>query len=59
VSVVINGSWDIRCWLTRGSLEILVQLMSVDEHQAGRHAGDTGPGGWAVGESTLLLIVAV
>ena len=27
-----------------------VQLMSVDEHQAGRHAGDTGPGGWAVGE---------
>ena len=25
------------------------QLMSVDEHLAGRHAGDTGPGGWAVG----------
>eukprot|EP00293_Proteomonas_sulcata_P018637 CAMPEP_0184297792 /NCGR_PEP_ID=MMETSP1049-20130417/8670_1 /TAXON_ID=77928 /ORGANISM="Proteomonas sulcata, Strain CCMP704" /LENGTH=122 /DNA_ID=CAMNT_0026607683 /DNA_START=115 /DNA_END=484 /DNA_ORIENTATION=+ len=29
--------------------ESLRQLMSVEEHLAGHHAGDTGPGGSAVG----------
>jgi len=28
--------------------------MSMDEHLAGRHAGDTGPGGAAVGELKAL-----
>ena len=43
------GVSQAPCMQTLTCYAPCVQLMSVEEHIAGHHAGDTGPGGWAVG----------
>ena len=43
------GVSQAPCMQTLTCYALCVQLMSVEEHIAGHHAGDTGPGGWAVG----------